>query len=100
MEFENLMQDREFCEKLENAENDDLLSSCLRKKVSLLPKSKSKRPGQPPNRRNWTKNPWTECQEESCWEQHRGEDGSSSSLLANGGVRLAPAVVAAARGRA
>lgn len=25
MEFENLMQDREFCEKLENAENDDVI---------------------------------------------------------------------------
>ncbi len=25
MEFENLMRDREFCEKLENAENDDVI---------------------------------------------------------------------------
>lgn len=25
MEFENLMHDREFCEKLENAENDDVI---------------------------------------------------------------------------
>ena len=37
MEFENLIQDREFCEKLENAENDDVIIQLFAEK-GILPK--------------------------------------------------------------